>query len=67
MRIEPELWKKFDDAVTGLNRDRSEVIRDFIDWFVNQPSRVTYRRPEPSPKPRTVTYRRTAPRRAAQS
>jgi hypothetical protein len=45
--MDDDPWDAFGDSVAQLGYDRSEVIRDFIDWFVNQPDRVTYRRPLP--------------------
>ena len=46
IRIEPDLWERFGEQAKP---DRSTVLRDFMEWYVNQPERVTYRRPDPKP------------------
>jgi hypothetical protein len=38
-------WEDFGAAVDKLGYDRSEVLREFVEWFTYQPDRVTYRRP----------------------
>lgn len=40
-------WERFGKATEALGSDRSEVLRDFVDWFVDQPDRVTYKRRKP--------------------
>jgi len=49
VRMDDAPWDKFGESAARLGYDRSEILRDFIDWFTNQPDRKTYRRPEPKP------------------
>jgi hypothetical protein len=47
VRMDDTPWEDFGEAVARLGYDRSEVLREFVDWFTYQPDRVTYRRPAP--------------------
>jgi hypothetical protein len=42
IRIEPELWEQFGE----LNPNRSQVLRDFVRWYVGEKGVTMPRRPK---------------------
>lgn len=46
IRIDEALWRQFDAARTRADKkDRSEVIREFIRWYVREPGAKLPKRP----------------------
>jgi hypothetical protein len=43
-RLDDETWEAFRIAAEAHGWDRGALVKDFIDWFTNQPERATYKR-----------------------
>lgn len=45
LRIEDELWDRFEEATTALGTDRSTWLREAIRWCLREPGAKAPRRP----------------------
>jgi len=59
IRVDPDLWDQFGAAVG--NRNRSEVLRQFMRWTVRQPgAKLPARPPAHDPSPSSASHRATS-------
>jgi len=45
VRIDDDLWRRFGEAATAKDSDRSTVLREFIRWYVRESGARMPKRP----------------------
>lgn len=46
IRIDRETWAEFGEATAAMDANRSETIRQFIDWYLRRPGAKMPKRPD---------------------